>query len=53
MSPQWAPNPTDVPSPPQPEARPQPMPPVAIVGLGCLFPEAPDPHSYWRNRDGW
>jgi len=23
--------------------------PIAIVGIGCLFPKAPDQASYWRN----
>ena len=27
--------------------------PLAIVGLGCLFPKANNPHTYWRNiREG-
>src|SRR5690606_17655137 len=27
--------------------------PLAIVGIGCLFPKAGDAGSYWRNiRDG-
>ena len=23
--------------------------PIAIVGIGCMFPKAPDLHAYWRN----
>jgi len=23
--------------------------PIAIVGIGCMFPKAPDVHAYWRN----
>lgn len=27
--------------------------PLAIIGIGCLFPGASDPHSYWTNiREG-
>ena len=25
------------------------QPPIAIVGIGCLFPKSPDLSSYWRN----
>jgi hypothetical protein len=25
------------------------MEPVAIVGIGCLFPRSPDLETYWRN----
>src|SRR5262245_4498042 len=29
------------------------MPPIAIIGLGCRFPLAPNPRAYWRLlRDG-
>jgi hypothetical protein len=27
--------------------------PIAIIGLGCRFPQAPDPESFWQLlRDG-
>src|SRR2546428_5938300 len=27
----------------------RPSQPVAIVGMGCLFPQASNPEAYWRN----
>ncbi|HEX7839132.1 MAG TPA: AMP-binding protein, partial [Kofleriaceae bacterium] len=34
-------------------ATPDPAEPIAIVGIGCRFPGAPDPEGYWRLlRDG-
>ncbi|MCQ8769406.1 type I polyketide synthase [Streptomyces telluris] len=42
---QERPRPTAVPAAP---AAPAPGEPVAIVGMGCRFPGAPDVDSYWR-----
>ncbi|MEU4926134.1 SDR family NAD(P)-dependent oxidoreductase [Streptomyces yokosukanensis] len=41
------------PSPPRP-ARPAPPPPldIAIVGMACMFPEAPDLAAFWANIVG-
>ncbi len=31
----------------------EPASPVAIIGIGCMFPKAVDLESYWQNiRDG-
>ncbi|MEU1816313.1 aminotransferase class I/II-fold pyridoxal phosphate-dependent enzyme [Streptomyces roseifaciens] len=42
---QERPRPTAVPAAP---AAPVPGEPIAIVGMGCRFPGAPDVDSYWR-----
>ena len=47
-------------APPEPEPQPEPAPPaaapgkepVAIVGLGCVLPQAHDIASYWSNITG-
>lgn len=28
------------------------MEPIAVIGLGCRFPDAPDPDAFWRLLDG-
>ena len=34
-------------------AIPAAVPPLAIIGIGCLFPQAADPTAYWANiREG-
>jgi 8-amino-7-oxononanoate synthase len=40
-----APRPTPAPAAPGPAAESEP---IAIVGIGCRLPGAPDPHSYWQ-----
>ena len=45
-----APVPQQTPSPPPSRARPQDEP-IAIVGMACRFPGAPDVEEFWRQLE--
>src|SRR5690606_23022285 len=34
---------------PKEEAEEPPPPPIAIVGMACIYPDAPDLPTFWRN----